>query len=44
MNVPSTPPVKSPRFPCSRRAAIALLAFATILALTFPSTLEFTRS
>ena len=35
MNVPSTPPAKSPLFPCSRRAAIAFLAFATILAPTF---------
>jgi len=32
MNVPSTRPVKSPLLPCARRAAIALLAFATILA------------
>ena len=38
MNVPSTPPVKSPRFHCSRRAAIGLLAFTTILAQTFPPT------
>src|ERR1700687_563508 len=35
MNVSSTPSAKSPLFPCSRRAAIALLAFATILAPTF---------
>ena len=35
MNVPSTPPAKSPLFPCSRRAAIAFLAFAAILPLTF---------
>jgi hypothetical protein len=35
MNVPSTPLAKSPLFPCSRRAAIAFLAFATILAPTF---------
>jgi ketosteroid isomerase-like protein len=34
MNVPSTPPAKSPLFPCSRRAAIAFLAFATVLAPT----------
>src|SRR5258708_32568140 len=38
MNVPSTPPAKSPLFPCSRRAAIAFLAFATILAPTFSPT------
>jgi ketosteroid isomerase-like protein len=38
MNVPSTPPAKSPLFPCSRRAAIALLAFAAILALAFSPT------
>jgi ketosteroid isomerase-like protein len=35
MNVPSAPPAKSPLFPCSRRTAIALLAFATILSATF---------
>jgi ketosteroid isomerase-like protein len=35
MNVPSTPPVKSSLFPCSRRAAIAFLVFATILAPIF---------
>src|SRR6267143_7103257 len=35
MNVPSTPPAKSPLFPCSRRAAIAFLAFAAILPPTF---------
>jgi ketosteroid isomerase-like protein len=35
MNVPSTPPAKSPLLPCSRRAATAFLAFATILAPTF---------
>jgi ketosteroid isomerase-like protein len=35
MNVHSTLPAKSPLFPCSRRAAIAFLAFATILAPTF---------
>ncbi len=29
MNVPSTPPAKSPLIPCPRRAAIAFLAFAT---------------
>jgi ketosteroid isomerase-like protein len=38
MKVPSTPPAKSPLFPCSRRTAIAFLAFATILAPTFSST------
>ena len=38
MNVPSTAPAKSPLFPCSRRAAIAFLAFATILAPTFSPT------
>src|SRR5258708_35455573 len=31
----STPQAKSPLFPCSRRAAIAFLAFAAILPLTF---------
>ena len=35
MNVHSTLPAKSPLFPCSRRGAIAFLAFATILAPTF---------
>src|SRR6267378_3027239 len=35
MNVPSTSPAKSPLFPCSRRAAIAFLAFAAILPPTF---------
>ncbi len=35
MTVPSTPRAKAPLFPCSRRAAIAFLAFATILAPTF---------
>jgi ketosteroid isomerase-like protein len=35
MNVSSTRPAKSPLFPRSRRAAIAFLAFATILAPTF---------
>jgi ketosteroid isomerase-like protein len=35
MNVPSTLPAKSPLFPWSRRAAVAFLAFATILAPTF---------
>jgi ketosteroid isomerase-like protein len=38
MNVPSTAPAKSPLFPCSRRAAIAFLAFATILAPAFSPT------
>ncbi len=38
MNVPSTPQAKSSLFPYSRRAAIALLAFATILAPTFSPT------
>ncbi len=38
MNVPSRPPAKSPRFPCSRRAAVSFLAFATILAPTFSAT------
>jgi ketosteroid isomerase-like protein len=32
MNITSTPPTKSPRFRCSRHAAIALLACATVLA------------
>src|SRR6266849_1415888 len=35
MTVPSTAPAKSPLFPCSRRAAIAFLAFAVILPPTF---------
>ena len=35
MNVPSTTLAKSPLFPCSRRAAIAFVAFAAILAPTF---------
>lgn len=35
MNVPSAPPRKSPLFHCSRRAVLAFLAFATILASTF---------
>ena len=35
MNVFSTPPAKSLLYPCSRRAAIAFLAFATSLAPTF---------
>jgi ketosteroid isomerase-like protein len=38
MNVPSTPPAKSQLFRCFRRAAIAFLAFATILAPTFSPT------
>jgi ketosteroid isomerase-like protein len=38
MNVPSTAPVKSPLFPCSRRAAIAFLAFSAILAPAFSPT------
>jgi ketosteroid isomerase-like protein len=38
MIVPSTLPAKSPLFPCSRRAAIGFLAFATILAATFSPT------
>jgi ketosteroid isomerase-like protein len=38
MNVPSAPPRKSPLFPCSRRAFLAFLAFATILASTFSPT------
>ncbi|HYL64109.1 MAG TPA: DUF4440 domain-containing protein [Candidatus Methylomirabilis sp.] len=38
MNVPSTAPAKSPLFRCSCRAAIALLAFASILAPTFSAT------
>ncbi|MGB8589990.1 MAG: DUF4440 domain-containing protein [Candidatus Acidiferrales bacterium] len=32
MNVASTPPAKSPVFSCSRRAAVAFLALASILA------------
>ena len=35
MNVPSARPDKSPLSPCSRRTAIALLPFATILAPSF---------
>jgi ketosteroid isomerase-like protein len=35
MKVSSTPPAKSAPFPCSHRAAIAFLAFATVLAPTF---------
>jgi len=38
MNVSSTSPAKSPLYRCSRRAAIAFLAFATILAPTFSPT------
>jgi ketosteroid isomerase-like protein len=38
MNVPSTPPAKSPLFRYSRRAALAFLAFATVLAPTFSPT------
>jgi hypothetical protein len=38
MKVPSMPPPKSPLLPCSRCAAIAFLAFATIFAPTFSST------
>src|ERR1700732_4607103 len=38
MNVPSTTPAKSPLFSCSRRAAIAFLTFATILAPAFSPT------
>lgn len=38
MNVSSTRPAKSRLFPYSRRAAIALLAFATVLAPTFSAT------
>src|SRR5476651_436214 len=38
MNVTSTPPAKLPLFRCSRRATIAFLAFATILAPTFSPT------
>jgi ketosteroid isomerase-like protein len=38
MNVSSTPPTKSSDYSCSRRAATALLAFATILASVFPPT------
>jgi len=37
MNVPSTPSAKSSLYPWSRRAAIAFLTFATILAPTFSS-------
>lgn len=35
MNVASTPPAKSPVFSCSRRAAVAFLALASILAPAF---------
>jgi ketosteroid isomerase-like protein len=38
MNVPSTRLAQSPLFPCSRRAAVAFLAFATILASAFSPT------
>ncbi len=38
MNVPATPPAKSAPFPRSCRAAIAFLAFATILAPAFSHT------
>jgi ketosteroid isomerase-like protein len=38
MIISSRPPAKSPLFPCSRRAAIVFLAFATILAPTFSTT------
>ena len=38
MNVFSTPPARSPLFLCSRRAAIAFLAFAIIFAPTFSLT------
>jgi ketosteroid isomerase-like protein len=38
MNVPSSSPAQSPLFPCSRRAATAFLAIATILAATFSPT------
>ena len=38
MNVPSTPPAKSQLLACSRRAAIAFVAFATVLAPTFSPT------
>jgi ketosteroid isomerase-like protein len=38
MNASSTTPVRSPLLARSRRAAIAFLAFATILAPTFPPT------
>src|ERR1700730_15693097 len=38
MNVPSTPPAKSPQFRCCRRATIAFLAFATILPPPFSPT------
>ena len=38
MNVSSTSPAKSPLYRCSRRAAIAFLAFATSLAPTFSPT------
>jgi ketosteroid isomerase-like protein len=38
MDVPSTSPAKLPLFPSSRRATIAFLGFATILAPTFSFT------
>ena len=38
MNVHSVLPAKSPLFPCLRRATIAVLAFATLLAPTFSPT------
>src|SRR5580700_1777767 len=38
MNAPNTLPAKLSLFPCSRRAAIALLGLATILAPTFSAT------
>jgi ketosteroid isomerase-like protein len=38
MNVTPAAPAKSPLFPCSRRAAVAFLALATILAPTFYAT------
>jgi ketosteroid isomerase-like protein len=37
MNALSRPPVKSSLFPCSPRAAVAFLAFATMFAWTFSS-------
>jgi ketosteroid isomerase-like protein len=38
MNVPSTPSVRSPLYRCLHRAAMAFLAFSTILAPVFSST------
>jgi ketosteroid isomerase-like protein len=38
MTVPSAPPAKSSPIPCSCRAAMAVLAFTTLLAPTFSST------